>query len=200
MFYQPDDTHIVAGMSDGTLSVRRRQPKASEASAAGESAGIPSLTSQSQRKISRDPAEIRIDKVSSKRLKEHDKLLKSFRYSAALDSVLKKVRTSLFNFYPNINFHGQNTPPVTTFSLIRELVHRDGLRTALGGRDDVMLEPILRFLMKYVTDPRFGQLVVDTTSALMGMHLNHILVTTLIYCRHLPPGHWPKSSDRRPVP
>jgi U3 small nucleolar RNA-associated protein 15 len=59
-------------------------------------------------------------------------------------------------------------PPVATFSLIRELIDRDGLRTALAGRDDVLLEPILRLLLKHVTDPRFGELVCDVTSVVIG--------------------------------
>ena len=33
MFLKPDDTHLVAGMSDGTLSVRRRNTSAEEAQA-----------------------------------------------------------------------------------------------------------------------------------------------------------------------
>lgn len=56
-----------------------------------------------------------------------------------------------------------------TFSLIQELIHRDGLRVALAGRDDVLLEPVLRLLIKHVTDPRFGELVVDLATVLIGM-------------------------------
>lgn len=52
--------------------------------------------------------------------------------------------------------------------MIQELIHRDGLRTALGGRDDVLLEPILRLLLKYVTDPRFGEMVCDVAGIVIG--------------------------------
>jgi len=51
---------------------------------------------------------------------------------------------------------------------MQELIHRDGLRSALSGRDDVLLEPILRLLVKHVTDPRFGELVCDVASLLIG--------------------------------
>ena len=64
----------------------------------------------------------------------------------------------------------QQVPPTTTFSLIQELIHRDGLRSALAGRDDVLLEPVLRLLVKYVSDPRFGQLVCDITTLVLGMY------------------------------
>ena len=62
----------------------------------------------------------------------------------------------------------QNVPPTTAFSLIQELIHRDGLRTALAGRDDVLLEPVLRLLLKHVTDPRFGEMVCDVASIVVG--------------------------------
>lgn len=61
-------------------------------------------------------------------------------------------------------------PPTVTFSLIQELIHRDGLRIALAGRDDVLLEPILRLLLKYVSDPRFGELAADVTGIVLGMY------------------------------
>lgn len=63
----------------------------------------------------------------------------------------------------------KNVPPTTTFSLIQELIHRDGLRIALAGRDDVLLEPILRLLLKYIADPRFGELAADITGIVIGL-------------------------------
>ena len=40
---------------------------------------------------------------------------------------------------------------------------------ALAGRDDVMLEPVLQLLLKYVSDPRFGELVCDLAGIVTGM-------------------------------
>jgi U3 small nucleolar RNA-associated protein 15 len=62
----------------------------------------------------------------------------------------------------------QQVPPSTTFALIQELIHRDGLRNALSGRDDVLLEPILRLLLKHVTDHRFGEMVCDVAGMIIG--------------------------------
>ncbi len=157
-------------MSDGTLSVRRRQAKASESSAhdlfsaaalrtgAFESllGNLPSIgkghvKSKQKSKPVGDANELRVENKRKKRLKEYDRLLKGFKYSAALDSVLLK-----------------QVPPTTTFSLIQELIHRDGLRTALAGRDDVLLEPILRLLLKHVSDPRFGGMVCDVAGVVIG--------------------------------
>jgi len=172
----PDDTHIVAGMSDGTLSVRRRQPRASEAAASElpfSSAALRSGTFESflggtlpaigqgrirdkvksKASTAGDVDEFRVESKRTKRLKEFDRLLKGFKYSAALDSVLRK-----------------QVPPTTTFALIQELIHRDGLRSALSGRDDVLLEPVLRLLLKHVTDPRFGEMVCDVAGVVIDMY------------------------------
>ncbi|QRV72659.1 U3 small nucleolar RNA-associated protein 15 [Ceratobasidium sp. AG-Ba] len=152
----PDDTHIAAGMSDGSLSVRRRQPKSSETgpgalklSGAGMYdfyMGGGSFALGSKGASSRP-------KKRQKRLREYDRLLKTFKYAAALDAVLRK-----------------NVPPTTTFSLISELIHRDGLRTALGGRDDVSLEPVLRLLIKHIADPRFGNICCDVSTIVIDMY------------------------------
>ncbi|KAG9101838.1 hypothetical protein FS749_002732 [Ceratobasidium sp. UAMH 11750] len=172
----PDDTHIAAGMSDGSLSVRRRQLKPSKDSAAtktdsagaydfymsGGSFALGSKGASSRPKTQskgKGPAttgildELRVEQRRQKRLRDYDRLLKTFKYAAALDAVLRK-----------------NTLPTTTFSLISELIHRDGLRTALGGRDDVSLEPVLRLLIKHIADPRFGNICCDVSSIVIDMY------------------------------
>jgi U3 small nucleolar RNA-associated protein 15 len=96
-------------MSDGTLSVRRRQPKASEAvspaAAAALKAGtfetyltgaLPALGLGTTRPRTKsapvgDASEFRVEQKRKRRLREYDKLLKGFKYAAALDSVLRKV-------------------------------------------------------------------------------------------------------------
>ena len=95
----------MTGMSDGTLSVRRRQPKASEASTVdplrsdvfeflgttGPGIGQGAARRKVQHKPTGDVNELRVESKRKKRLRDYDKLLKSFKYSAALDSVLRKV-------------------------------------------------------------------------------------------------------------
>jgi U3 small nucleolar RNA-associated protein 15 len=106
-------------MSDGTLSIRRREPKASEAHSAeiekealqhgtyeffatgvlgniGEGHVKPK---QKNTKPVGVPGEMKAVPQRRKKLKEYDRHLKSFKYGAALDSVLKKVYQvhSVFN-------------------------------------------------------------------------------------------------------
>jgi len=90
-------------MSDGTLSVRRRQEKGNEAlfhhgtfdSFLG--AKLPAVGQGAVRgkMVSRpfgDIDELRVENRRTKRLKDYDRFLKNFKYSTALDSVLRKVR------------------------------------------------------------------------------------------------------------
>lgn len=169
----PDETHIAVGMSDGTLSVRRRQPKASEGTTVHRTSeaslraatlesflggafsdiGLPRVRDRTRSKPAGDVDEFKVESKRRRRLKVYDRYLKGFKYSAALDSALQK-----------------KVPPATTFALIQELLYRDGLRSALAGRDDVLLEPILRFLLKYITDPRFGNTVCDVASLIIDMY------------------------------
>lgn len=172
-------------MSDGTFSVRQRQQKASQsgpdladALTTGTyetflggtlpSVGQGRVKTKTESTVHGDVDELRVETRRAPRLREYDRLLKSFKYSAALDAVLRKVR-SLARFLPSeCLIPPENIPPVTTFSLIQELIHRDGLRSALSGRDDVLLEPVLRLLVKHVTDPRFGEIVCDISMLLIG--------------------------------
>ena len=107
---QPDSTHIAAGMSDGTLSVRQRQQKASQSGqdladtlttgtyetflgGALSSVGQGRVKSKAKSTFQGDVDELRVESRRAPRLREYDRLLKSFKYSAALDAVLRKVRS-----------------------------------------------------------------------------------------------------------
>ncbi|WWC92202.1 uncharacterized protein L201_007156 [Kwoniella dendrophila CBS 6074] len=172
----PDDTHIAAGLTDGTLSVRRRDQKAMELANQASNqntnlslvggtyeyfADMEQIFGQGYIKAKKSdlgPAKGSIDefKVETRRkrkLKEFDRFLKNFKYSAALDASLKK-----------------NVKPTTTFALMQELIYRDGLRIALGGRDDVTLEPILSFLVRHIVDPRFGEMASEVAGVIIDLY------------------------------
>lgn len=106
-------------MSDGTFSIRRRQPKAMENRAVSAPAaqkdtyefflgagtgnigeGAVKGKGKTKSKPVGDADEFRVEATRKKRLRRYDKLLKAFKYSAALDSVLEKV---IFNYTKNEN-------------------------------------------------------------------------------------------------
>ena len=76
------------------------------------------------------------------------------------------------------NEYMQQVPLMTTFLLVQELIHGDGLRTALAGWDDVLLEPVLQLLLKHIADPQFGEITCDIGKILIGIIL--LSLNTLI--------------------
>lgn len=64
----------------------------------------------------------------------------------------------------------QSVRPSITFALLQELIHRDALRIALAGRDDVTLEPILTFLVRHITDPRFGEMASEVAGVIIDIY------------------------------
>ncbi|KAF9285600.1 snoRNA-binding rRNA-processing protein [Mortierella antarctica] len=94
-----------------------------------------------------------LESQKKRRLREYDRYLKSFQYGNALDACLRT-----------------NQPHVVTVSLIQELIHRDGLRQALSGRDDISLEPLAQFLVKNINNPRYTAILTDVTSVMIDMY------------------------------
>ncbi|SRR5258707_15599461 len=96
-------------MSDGTFSIRARPAKSSEAVALGPNSdalrsstydfflnGFDSIgrgvTPKTKMAIQGDADEFSLRPHRQRKLADHDKFLKKFMYSEALDTVLKKVR------------------------------------------------------------------------------------------------------------
>lgn len=176
--FQPDDTHLAAGLADSTLSIRQRAPSKTAVTSGPKdstplnpstytsflSAGadLGAIISSAETGRAKDKGkqkslgengEVKIQdgKNKRKKLRAYDQFLKEFRYGAALDAALRR-----------------DIPPTTSFSLVTELIHRDGLRLALSGRDDVSLEPILRFLIRNIIDTRFGRVASQVALVVIG--------------------------------
>ncbi|KAM0749819.1 WD40 repeat-like protein [Meredithblackwellia eburnea MCA 4105] len=181
----PNSSHLIAGLSDGSLSIRTRIPAKKptsltigggkstqpsyDALLAGAGAGgvgykgKEAMEGLAALSLSQQQGEKRVGRERKKKLLEWDRMLKDFRYGDALDSVLRKGVT-----------------PATTFALLSELIHRDGLPIALANRNDISLEPILRFLIKHITDQRQGLLAIDVASALIEIYSSTIGLSPLV--------------------
>ena len=186
MAMSPDESHLAVGMADGTLCIRKRQLKQSElsrkrekkaaltggsfdfylqgsAAAAQQQSGAAGAgPGQDYARRMRD--DVRIANVRKVKLKDYDRYLKSFRYKDALDAALRK------GVQPNV-----------TFALLLELAHRspvvtasnggpEGIRRAVQGRDDVGLEPLLRFLLRHAANPAYVDIVTDTMNVLIDTY------------------------------
>jgi U3 small nucleolar RNA-associated protein 15 len=100
----------------------------------------------------------------------HDHFLRKFEYTKALDQVLKPYVQRKF--------------PEYTYSVLMELNRRNGLKTALGGRDEKSLILLLNYLCKYVNDPRFSYFlmyIVDQTLDLYAPTLGNCPATDKLF-------------------
>ncbi|GAA5857356.1 hypothetical protein JCM8547_002237 [Rhodosporidiobolus lusitaniae] len=174
----PNNSHIVAGLSDGSLSIRTRAN-------AGRKAGVPIervtpsfdaiLAGMGQGGIvysgkeakeglkATYEGEVKVARERKRKLAEWDKMLKNFRYGDALDSVVRSDVT-----------------PATAFALMEELIRRDGLPIALANRHDLSLEPVLAFLVKHITNPRYCTLAVDIATVLIDIYTPTLGLSPLI--------------------
>ena len=60
--------------------------------------------------------------------------------------------------------------PEYTFCVLRELQRRDGLRTAIAGRDEKNLLPLLQFLHKNIADARFSGFLTEVVGLTLDLY------------------------------
>jgi len=97
-----------------------------------------------------------------KKLQIYDRHLKDFNYKKALDEVLKTKQ------------------PMLVAALLQELVHRNGLEAALMSRSDVSLEPLLSYLIKFVANPRYSNLLIDVCGSVTSMYAKDLGQSVLL--------------------
>ncbi|XP_064390591.1 U3 small nucleolar RNA-associated protein 15 homolog [Halichondria panicea] len=152
----PSDSHLVVGMTTRLLSIKHARPKSHQS---GQP--TPALKGGTYRYFVRGrsykptPEEYVVAAPKRKKLQPYDKFLKKFQYKNALDAVLK---------------HRGQGKTVMVYSLLQELVRRDGLTIALSGRNEEELYSILKYLSRHMTKPRFIPLLLDVGNMLIDIY------------------------------
>lgn len=153
----PNDQFIAVGMSDGTLSIRKRDITLDEkVSKANKSQQLTSGTWAyflRGRNTQAGQEDFVIQKERRQRLKKYEHELRRFRYQAALASLLKDT-----------------TDPVIIVSMFEELIFRGGLRTSLKALNEVTILPILEFLNKHITHTRYAPILLQVMDALLELY------------------------------
>ncbi|EEP81279.1 conserved hypothetical protein [Uncinocarpus reesii 1704] len=180
---QREDKHIAVGMQSGVLSIRTRlsgEQKIRERERQREMQAIlEGKLEEHDRKVAKEQkkrgrgwekrfrgmdfvgegVDIVIDSQETKKRKkekawEHD--LRKGRYAASLDQVLAAGNQ------------------ITVVTLLTALRHRAALRTALSGRDEVTLQPILKWVHKSISDPRLVDLCVEVSMNVLDLYSGHL--------------------------
>lgn len=162
----PDNKKVVVGFVDGSLIVRTRQNDGPSGAALGlevnqgETAGAANMPSARFYKgagAAADRAEDgMVESERSTRLRPYEALLKKFSYQQALDAGLKTRN------------------PLVIVTVLDELSRRNGLTIALSGRDELSLEPLLAFIAKFVTNPRYSILIIKVAHCILDLYASQL--------------------------
>jgi len=156
----PNDATIAVGMTDGLLSIKRRNHSKNETEPKSE-AKMPRVKKKRSGRVRVTDADLgKADQVVRRRLREklepYDFYFKKFQHSKALDEALKySVRV--------------NTPEVT-LAVMEELMRRERLKAAIAGRTDNQVSVLLTFLTKNFSNMNFQSTVMDSIEVLMDTY------------------------------
>lgn len=144
------DSHtLVIGQVDGTLGIHTREHR-------NQDEKIAQVREKRRKRRNFRAADEFIPRNKPEKETKHDKLLRQFEYSAALDSVLTRHCTSIC--------------PQVTVAVMQELMRRQGLTTAFSNRTQDSLGKILTFFNKYISDGRFTRVLIDIANVFLDVH------------------------------
>lgn len=163
-----ENNKLIVGFTDGTLMIRNRKNKSTSTddtstddfltSRSNHSFVLPSshvisLDRTAENSWDKDDVhKFRVQSERSARLKPYEQFLKKFQYQQTLDAVLSTKN------------------PLIIITILEELCHRSGLTIALSGRDEVTLEPLMSFIVRYITAPRYSTLIAQIAHRVLDLY------------------------------
>lgn len=162
----PTNSHLLTGGADGMLSVRRRNVKKAELQDMQSRQAI--IRGGTYKYFIRGknakpaPNDFTVASTRHKRIAPYDRALRKFDYKKALNEAL------------------DTRSPIIVASMLEELRLRVGLERALSGRDEDSLEPLLAFLIKYVTDPKYSSLLIHVCTLVCDIYAPKLSQSMLI--------------------
>ncbi len=177
-----EDKHLVVGMQSGILSIRTRlsgQQKIKERERAKEMQALMEgkLEDYDRKNSKKRPrgiekklrgmdfvgegADVIIkgnDRGKQKKEARWERELRQGKYQEALDYVLNQ----------------EQGHSITVLTLLTALRHRSAMRAAFQGRDENTVQPILKWVSKHITDPRYVGICVDSALLLIDLYSEHV--------------------------
>ncbi|KKK14992.1 hypothetical protein P175DRAFT_0472269 [Aspergillus ochraceoroseus IBT 24754] len=179
-----EDKHIAVGMQSGLLSIKtrlsgqqkvreRERKKEMEALLEGKIEEHDKKLAKLKKKrqssawerrwrgldFSGEGVDIVIDSSDKKKRRKEkgwELDLRKGRYAAALDQALT------------------STDKMVQLTLLTELRHRSALRASLQGRDEVTLQPVLRWVHKHIAEPRLVKLSVEVAMHVLDIYSGNL--------------------------
>jgi U3 small nucleolar RNA-associated protein 15 len=177
-----EDKHLVVGLSSGILSIRTRlsgQQKVKERERAKEMQALldGTLEDYDKKQNKKRPrgvekklrgmdfvgegADVIIEGNSRAHKKKEsvwERHLRQGRFTEALDYILT----------------AESVSSIQVLTVLTALRHRSAMRAALEGRDEITVQPILRWVVKHITDPRYVSICVDASLILLDLYAEHV--------------------------
>jgi len=98
------------------------------------------------------------ERRKNKKLPQWDQALRKVQYARALDLALAE--------------EPQN--PITVLTILTALHQRSALQAALRGRDETTLQPVMKWLIKHLSDPRHIVLTSHVSKLLLDMYAGNV--------------------------
>ncbi|KAK7072701.1 snoRNA-binding rRNA-processing protein [Halocaridina rubra] len=157
MALAPEDSTLAVGMissGSGLISFQHRRPDVVEKTSSKEKSKRYSsaITEDSFMR----PEDHVIQPDVRKAMSKYDTHLQKYEYSKALDAVLLPLIV--------------RTRPQVTVNVLKELIKRKGLKTAVAGRDAKELSRLVEFVKKHLRHPVYKHALMDVTNILIDVY------------------------------
>ncbi|GFX45059.1 u3 small nucleolar RNA-associated protein 15 homolog [Trichonephila clavipes] len=149
----PDDKAVGVGMADGIFSLRQmKTPKLPEESKRKKSSFHQYHLYKRDFQLT-DDATI-VPEMTKTKYKMYEIYLRTFQSSKALTSVLG----------------GGSKSPQVTITVMMELIRRGSIKAAMAEREGESLMVLIKFVTKYIRDPRYMSVLVDVGLILLELY------------------------------
>ncbi|MCJ1341416.1 hypothetical protein MMC09_006712 [Bachmanniomyces sp. S44760] len=174
-----EDRHLAVGMQNGSLSIRTRL------------SGQQKVKDRERQKEMQALIEGNIEQLDKRRAKKRtsgwDKRLRGQDFTGEGADVIiaedrktktkdkpwqAKLRKGKYSVALDLVLDNRNLLDIVT--LLTALRHRSAMRNALSGRDEMTLQPILRWTCRYITNPKYVNLCVDVGVLILDLYSTHM--------------------------
>uniref|UniRef100_U5ESK1 U3 small nucleolar RNA-associated protein 15 homolog n=1 Tax=Corethrella appendiculata TaxID=1370023 RepID=U5ESK1_9DIPT len=146
-----DDETFVTGTVDGLIAIYRQESLEEESKQKIDKSGFKKRYTNVLKK-----ADEIIPRGSRTKTPRHDVYLRKYQYIKAMDTVLIPY---------NINTH-----PEVIVAVIRELIHRKGLRRTFENRTPAFLCTLIKFFNRHIGNYYFTPVIIDACNILLDIY------------------------------
>ncbi|XP_062404127.1 U3 small nucleolar RNA-associated protein 15 homolog [Sardina pilchardus] len=167
MAISPDDGVLAVGMTNGVLSVRHRKSSEEKQEADKKRRGPAYRVFVKGRNYVPKQDDFLVKKSAALQyLSKHDKHLKGFAVTKALDSAME---LSL-----------RKNKPEVCVGVLLELERRGTLQNALSGRDEKSLVSLQKFLLKFITNPQFSPILHKVADMVIDIYQSVVCESAVV--------------------